>query len=32
MYPGGQIISGKGAIGGAGQVQNPFGQLFYKQS
>jgi len=32
MYPGGQIISGKGAIGGAGQVQNPFGQIFDKPS
>ena len=32
MYPGGQIISGKGAIGGAGQVQNPFGQVFDKPS
>jgi len=28
MYPGGQIISGAGAIGGAGQVQRPYGQLF----
>ena len=32
MYPGGQIISGKGAIGGAGQVQKPFGQVFDKPS
>ena len=32
MYPGGQIISGKGAIGGAGQVQRPYGQLFDKPS
>ncbi len=32
MYPGGQIISGKGAIGGAGQVRNPFGQVFDKPS
>ena len=32
MYPGGQIISGKGAIGGAGQVQNPIGQVFDKPS
>ena len=28
MIPGGQIISGAGAIGGAGQVQRPYGQLF----
>ena len=32
MYPGGQIISGKGAIGGAGQVQKPFGEIFDKPS
>ena len=32
MYPGGQIISGEGAIGGAGKVQKPFGQLFDKPS
>ena len=32
MYPGGQIISGKGAIGGAGQVQKPFGQMSNKPS
>ena len=28
MIPGGQIISGEGAIGGAGTVQRPHGQLF----
>tara|TARA_S200000501_G_C20761304_1_gene716252 strand:- start:433 stop:912 length:480 start_codon:yes stop_codon:yes gene_type:complete len=32
MYPGGQVISGEGAIGGAGQVQRPYGQLFDKPS
>ena len=32
MFPGGQIISGKGAIGGGGQVQKPFGQIFDKPS
>ena len=32
MYPGGVIKSGVGAIGGAGQIQNPYGQLFDKPS
>ena len=32
MYPGGVIKSGAGAIGGAGQIQNPYGQLFDKPS